>query len=323
MKRFFIFFAACFIILVIASAQNNRLSITVCLPEYDNIPVEAHNCLEDKLGQLLTDNNVACGMSDRFVISAKINIIQRDIMPSTPVRISEKMNVTIIIGDAIENEVYGRTTISVIGIGVTEDKAYIQAFQRLSSNNPKIQTLITDAQNRIVDYYNNHCESIILEAERMANMNERKEAIAKLLAVPELCMECYNAAQNKAFELYKVAINDEARLMVKKAEAEWAIRHNYVQAQKALDYLLQVNPHSDEVDKADLLSKEIEKTLREQEAASTQHRKDVEKREWEMRVQQYNDNVALRKQRINMWKEIGVAIGNGLPQAITKVVKTW
>jgi hypothetical protein len=315
-----------FAILCMAStlwAQDLQLSITALQPEYEHIPEEARQQLESRLEQILTNNGVTSGLSDRFVISAKVNITQRDIAPTNPPKVSEKMEVTITIGDAIDNRVFGKTTITVAGIGVSETKAQIQAYQRISPQNAQIQTLVSNAKTQIMNYYTNHCADILTIADHRAQMGERKEAIASLLAVPQECHDCYTQAQDKAFALYQVTIDDEAQGYLKQAQAAWSLKHNYAQAAKAYEYLLKVNPHSNAVAQADALSKNIEQSLRTQEAEQRTHAKEVEEREWNMKVQQYNDNVALRKQRIDMFKEIGVAIGNHLPDAITQVVKRW
>lgn len=304
-------------------AQDMPLSITALQPEYEHIPEEARVQLENRLEQILTDNGVTSGMSDRFVISAKVNITQRDIMPSNPPKVSEKMEVTITIGDAIDNHVFGKVTIPVAGIGVSETKAQIQAYQRLSSHNEKIQSLVADAKTQITNYYTNHCADILAAADRKAQMGQRKEAIASLLAIPQECHDCYTQAQAKALALFQAEIDDEAQAYLKQAQAAWNLRHNYAQATIAYDYLLKINPHSKVVAQADALTREIAQTLREQESAAAAHDKEVEEREWNLRVQQYNDNIEMRKQRIDMIREIGVAVGNHLPQMVSRVVRRW
>ncbi len=315
-------------------AQDMQLSITALQPEYEHIPEEARQQLENRLEQILTGNGITSGLSDRFVLSAKVNITQRDIMPSNPPKVSEKMEITLTIGDAIDNRVFGKVTIPVAGIGVSETKAQIQAYQRLSPQNEKIQALVTTAKTQIVDYYTNHCVDLLAAADRRAQMGERREAIASLLAVPQECHDCYTQAQDKALALYQVEIDDEAQAYLKQAQAAWNMHHDYAQAAKAYDYLLKINPHSHAVAQADALTKEIEKTLRAQErsiaakkaaeeAEQKARAKEVDEREWNLRVQQYNDNVALRKQRMDMIRDIGVAVGNHLPETVTQVVRRW
>ncbi len=315
-------------------AQDMQLSITALQPEYEHIPEEARRQLENRLEQILTGNGVTSGLSDRFVLSAKVNITQRDIMPSNPPKVSERLEVTLTIGDAVDNRVFGKVTVPVAGIGVSETKAQIQAYQRLSPQNEKIQALVATAKSQIVDYYTNHCADLLAAADRRAQMGERREAIASLLAVPQECHDCYTQAQDKALALYQVEIDDEAQVYLKQAQAAWNMHHDYAQAAKAYDYLLKINPHSHAVTQADALTKEIEKILRAQErsiaakkaaeeAEQKARAKEVDEREWNLRVQQYNDNVALRKQRMDMIRDIGVAVGNHLPETVNNVVKRW
>lgn len=315
-------------------AQENALSITVVQPECKNVPEEARASLENQLDRILTENGVISGMSDRFVISAKVTIVQRDIMPSNPPKVSEKVDVTIMIGDAIDNRVFGKTTISVNGIGVTETKAFVQAFQHISPNNGKVKQLVQTASTQIMDYYRNHCDDILAEADRLAKNNQYDEALTKLITIPEVCGECYSMAQTKAMALYQTKIDEESQSLFKQAQTAWAVHHDYRQAETAMAYLLQINPHSAVVAQADDLFQDIEKTLRTQEKAQEKRRLEKEKeeaarqrkrekREWDLHVQQYKDNVELRKLRIDMFKEVGIAVGKGLPESITKIVRMW
>lgn len=150
----------------------------------------------------------------------------------------------------------------------------------------------------------------------MAKNNQYDEALTKLITIPEVCGECYSMAQTQAMTLYQTKIDEESQLLFKQAQTAWAVHHDYRQAETAMAYLLQINPHSAVVAQADDLFQDIGKTLRTQEKAQ-------EKREWDLHVQQYKDNVELRKLRIDMFKEVGVAVGKGLPESITKIVRMW
>lgn len=227
-------------------AEDN-ISITVYQPQYEHIPVEAQRVIESKLGQILTTNGVMSGMSDRFVITAKVTIMKRDVMPTNPVKISEKMDVTIIIGDAVDDQVFGRTTLSVTGIGVTEAKAQIQAYQRMASQNAQIQLLVTSAKQNIVDYYTNHCSDVLTEAERMAKMDQLDEALQKLLIVPQQCHDCYVKAQKKALTLYQV--RQQAIRAEEQAQKEEEHRKEELERQKEeREWEFKVQQYKDQIE---------------------------------------------------------------------------
>lgn len=319
MKRIIISALLTFAVMTVAAGN---LSITVVQPEYDNLPEEARLALEAKLEQILTANNVIAGQSDRFAITAKFVVNQKDITPTTPARISEKLQVTILIGDAIDSKVFARTNMQVAGIGVTETKALIQAFQRIPTGSPAIKQLVEDASAQITDYYTNHCDLILQDAERLAKMQQYDEAIAKLSSVPDFCESCYTKCQDKAVALYQQKLDIDCTNYIREAETIWGLKHNYAQAQKAMDILLQVDPHAACVQDADSLIKAISATLRSQEAAAAAHQREIEQRNWEMKVQQYNDNLELRKQRMQILGNIGTELSKNLPTMI-KAVKGW
>ena len=85
------------------TSNEDRISINILVADRD-IPEEAVQHLETKLKHALTINGIVDnGYTERFVLTAKVNIISKDIIATTPVRISQKMEVAFIIGDIIEN----------------------------------------------------------------------------------------------------------------------------------------------------------------------------------------------------------------------------
>ena len=100
-----------------------KISINVVLPENKEIPAEANKLLETKLKQFVTKYGIADnGLSERFVITAKTNVIQKDIAQSNPPRISQKLEITFMIGDVMENKIYETASLEISGIGTNETK---------------------------------------------------------------------------------------------------------------------------------------------------------------------------------------------------------
>ena len=106
MKRLLIFFV------FIASyssvfGQPDQIYISVVQPERDEIPYEASKQLERKLSQLLTSNGISSqDENNRFVITAKVDIISKNIVATAPQRIAETIDLTFLVGDIVENKVF-------------------------------------------------------------------------------------------------------------------------------------------------------------------------------------------------------------------------
>lgn len=309
-----------------------RIAINVLVPTQPNVPEEARAALETKMQQVATQYGLASnGLTDRFVMTAKVNVTSKDVAPTTPVKISQKIEVTMFIGDVIDNKVYESVVLSVAGIGQSETQSMIKAFNQIKPANPKLKEFVENAERKIVDYYANNCSYILTEANTLAQQCKYDAAIAKLMAVPEVCKECYEKCMAKATEVYQSKLNNDGEVLVQKARGQWLAKRDYASATEALTTLAKVDPHSSAQGKAQSLVDEINKHLRSIEAAAEAQRRE----EWEFAKKQYEDNMAMARQRqadattiqreqIAAAKEVGIAYGKNQPQTITyNNFRTW
>lgn len=291
---------------IFALGQQNdadRISISAVIPDYKEIPTEALQNLEGKLQSLVTAQGNGDRQTDRLLITARVNVTSKDITQTAPPKVSMKMDITFIIGDVVEDKVYGTHTISAAGIGPNETKAYIQAFQRIKPNNPALQKFVGDTKQKILDYYNGNCQFIVSDAERKAQMGQYDEAIAQLVTVPSVCADCYATCQAKSLEVYEqrrqaeaAKLDKEGRELIRQARSAWSVKHDYECAQKALDLLAKVDPDAACVAEADKFVNEINAHLHKVEAQQAAAAAARAKQQWEFKMRQYEDNLADRRQ---------------------------
>lgn len=298
-----------------------RIAINVLVPTLPNVPEEARAALETKMQQVATQYGLASnGLTDRFVMTAKVNVTSKDVTPTTPVKISQKMEVTFFIGDVIDNKVYESVMLSVAGIGQSEAQSMIKAFNQIKPANPKLKTFVENAERKIIEYYTNNCSYILTEANTLTQQRKYDAAIAKLMAVPEVCKECYEQCMAKAVEVYQSKIDNEGAILVQQARNKWLITRDYAAATKALSILSEIEPLSKAQTDANKLVEEIDVHLRELDAVAEEQRK----QEWEFAIKQYNDRVKTQHKLIDAAREVGVAFGNNQPKTITKnIISLW
>lgn len=328
------------------SAQSdivNDISIKAVQPSYNDMSEEARGMLETKLKEIVTtygiaDNNV----TDRFVITAKIEVVQKDVTPTTPVKISQKLNITFFIGDVIENKIYSSVALGILGIGENETKSYIQAIQRINASNPQIKSFVENAKSKIINYYTQNCSSILKEASLLENSQEYDAAISKLVAVPKVCSVCYEQSLDAAIKIYDSKINMECQHLLKQAKGAWIVGEDSVSAIKALSYLNSINPQAACSSEAEelwtvindkLSAQHIEiKQLRDEERIFQREQyledKKIEREQYledkKFERQQYTDNIKLREQTIRAMEKIGVAWGEHQPhEKVTTIIRGW
>lgn len=321
MKKIAIMIVAMLMATMSMAQDYGRIAINVLVPTLPNVPEEARAALETKMQQVASQYGLASnGLTDRFVMTAKVNVTSKDVTPTTPVKISQKMEVTLFIGDVIDNKVYESVVLSVAGVGQSETQSIIKAFNQIRPTNPKLKTFVENAERKIIEYYINNCSYILTEANTLAQQRKYDAVIAKLMAVPEVCKECYEQCMAKAIEVYQSKIDNEGAILVQQARNKWLITRDYAAATKALSILSEIEPLSKAQTDANKLVEEIDVHLRELDAVAEEQRK----QEWEFAIKQYNDRVKTQHKLIDAAREVGVAFGNNQPKTITKnIISLW
>ena len=265
-------------LLCIVQGQTSQIYISVVQPDRNDIPSEAGKQLERKMIQLLTANGISSqDTNNRFVMTAKADITSKDIVASTPQRISEKIDLTFIIGDMVENKVFETVTIPLIGIGINENKAYIAAINQVKPQKAELKEFLDNAKQKIVDYYAVRCSQIIKDAQKLASGNNYDEAIYQLMQVPDIC-DCSKDCQDLMIDYTIKRNNAIAAQMFNEAKARWAASPTSEGASEVADIIAEIPTNSSSQKDIDALVKSINKKLR-----------DDEKRQWDFKMKQYKD----------------------------------
>lgn len=288
-----------FTLSIVAQDDAGRVSISAVQPTYENIPETARANIESKMQRMISGCGLASSEADRFIMTARIDITEKEI--NTAGMIVQRMEITFIVGDVIEEKIYRTTTINAMGIGETEAKCFIKAFQTIKPNNPELMAFVNNAKDDIAAYYTSNCELIIKDAERMAALQQYGEAIASLVAVPKICIECYTICQEKAMTMYQTHLKQEmdhkGKQLLQQAKAAWHVKQDYDGAAAALDLLAQIDVDASCIDEANKFIQDISSKLREDERKRAAAAAAKAKAEWEFKVRQYEDKHALAVQK--------------------------
>ena len=296
-----------------AATDDSRISINALVAD-EAIPSEAVSILENKLVMALTANGFADnGYAERFVLTAKADVVSKDIVPSIPPRISQKIDITLAVGDIVENKVYSTYTMTTIGTGTNDTKAFVSAFTKINPQKDELQNMLAEAKTKIVDYYTKNTDEIINNAKALAAMQKYDEAIFRLMSVPNIYNKGYKDCQSAAVAIYQQKINHEAETLLAKAKNIWASSPNDTGAQQVAELISKINPKADNYQSVETFRKQVEDKLQ-----------DDAKREWEFLMKQYENNQAFKQSIVSACRDIGVAYGKGQPKSTTTtIVRGW
>ena len=287
-----------------ASKDENRIMLTSWVPPtIEGMPKIARKNLVNKLKQVVTKNGLGGSpFNTRFIISANIMVMSKDILPGPPSMHAYNLDITLYIGDGYEGTVFASETISVKGVGTNENKAYISALKRISPKNPDIQAFVKNGKEKIIQYYKDNCDLIIKKANSMADQNKYDQAIFMLTAVPSACEECYVKAMAAINPIFKKKIDKDCKIKLQKATGIWNASQDMAAAEEAGAILASIDPDASCAGQARTLSNKI--------AAKV---KQIDAREWKYIVKDQQQE----SERIAAIRAIGVAYGKGPKANVT------
>ena len=139
-----------------------RIVLNTFLGKVEGVPEGALKLLNNKLSQIASGNGMGGSQSfPRFVISADIDVLTKDITPTAPPKTALTLGVTLYIGDGIEGTVFASEYLELKGIANNETKAFIQSFRPLNPRNKKFNEFIENGKKKIIEYYNSKCDFIL------------------------------------------------------------------------------------------------------------------------------------------------------------------
>ena len=287
MKKFIFLIALFWGSLITTYGQD--ISIRVVQPERPNLTAESCRILQSLMTETLSTSGIVDNMpSNRFVLTAKADVMSKDIVAGTPARVSERLVVTFMIGDVVKNQVFSTCQIRVVGIGENEEQAIRKGINSIKPGNPNLQFFIEDAKAKIVNYYVVNEQTIYKYVDKLKDEGKYEEAIYELCLVPSACESVYERCQYKVLEVIQEMYNVQGAKFLTEAKAIWSGSLNRDGAERLLPVVKQISPYANcHLDAMTFLNEISEKLNAD------------DQREWDFKVRQYEDELILKKRDLD------------------------
>ena len=296
-----------------------RITLNVFVSEQAKLSIEAKSQLEVKLKQIASNYDMAgSGTNQRFIITANISVTSKDIIAGPPQKISQKMDITLFIGDAVDNKIFANTVISTSGVGTNENKAFIDAINQINTKNKTIEAFIQEGKSKIIAYYNTQCELIIQKTASLKQQEKYNEAMYVLAQVPNICNECYANSLTEMAVIYDLKINKDGNARLQEAKAIWLINPNVDGAIQAANQILQIKSQAQCYSEAQSLLQTINEKLTTDEKERLRKQEEIEKQQQALDAENTKQQVELDKLRINAYREVALEYAKNQPKEIYK-----
>lgn len=302
----------CLLLVNMAFGQSvtdiGKISLASYLPDNTkNLPINARELLLSKLNQITTNNGLgADGINKRFILTATINPITKDIISGPPQQIAQNIEITLLIGDAIEGKKFESITFSLKGVGVNEDKATIDAIAKIKPSADNITSFVSKGKKKILDYYKSNCNTIQQKAEVLASQNKHNEAISILMDVPDVVGDCYSSCLKLATTIFNQQQEATCKQLLFEAQNLWATQQDLTTAVNISTRLALVNQQAQ-------CSKEVSNfmaTIKNKLLAD-------EKAKLEQELKRYEDEKTYKQEELKAMKEIALEYIKSQPKTIT------
>jgi len=285
-----------------AAAQDNfsdesaLISLNVLVADNAGFLGSSQTYIKDKMMQVIMQNGLgAASYNSRFVLTASVMPAAKDIVAGPPMQVSQTLDYTFYIVDNYDRKVFTTAMVTSKVVEGSEEKGLLKSIRSINPKNKALVTMVEDGREKIIQYYNSQIDLIIGNARMLAQTRNYEEAFFVLGAVPQACREAYAKAVAAASEIFKEYVNYMGEKNLAKAKSAWAAQQNSMGAAIAGEYLSEILPDAACYSRAEALHKEIKAKVLE---------------DWHFEMKKYNDSVSLEKQRIEAWKQVGIAYGN-------------
>ncbi|MCM1028822.1 MAG: hypothetical protein NC342_00450 [Pseudoflavonifractor sp.] len=250
------------------------------------------NYITNKLKSLTSTSDVLGAIENaQFAIALNYSFRDKQILSGSPTKIIYVIEATFQIIDLKGNRNFATYTKDIKGIGNNEQKALINAFQKINSNDENLKKFLREGNNKIIDYYNANYEQIISKARLLASTKHFDEALYNLMTIPECC-NGYGLVMEVSSTIYQQFIDQHCNENLAQARAAWIASPNRDGAMSASIFISEIYPDAGCYEDAIHLANEIKKQMGE---------------EWKFAMKQWDDNISLERQRIEAMREIGIS----------------
>jgi len=303
MKHLFIIILAICQVFV-SYAQDCDIPITICLTKQtEQLPAASQQLLINSLKRVATQAGLIADVSaTQFFLTVKFDVLDKDIVPSTPAVELQDVGVTLYLGDMYDEKIFSTAYFEIKCAGTNDTKMWNDALKRLSGNAPQIKQMVAEGKQAIVNWYDANYKTVLKRAESLMAYHNYKEAVLQAMSVPP-CSKGYNEASKFGLKAFKQYVNNEGINLLTTAKAIWAAGQTQEAGGEAMAYLLMIDPSSASYPEALQLMKEVQ----------TQVRSDIDLENRD----KYEDAIELERLRIDALRQIGVAWGKGQQPSTT------
>lgn len=303
----------CLVVVILFAAKLSAQTFVVApahlVSDY-NLSEKLDTQVQQKLQKALTKNGVgSVPYVSRFAIVPTVIITNEVVTATTPQYFDVEFELVFNMCDVQTGKIFGSTSIEAKTRGVNRENALTKGISSMRyDKDPAFVDFLAKSKQAIFDYYEQNLPTILSKAETAAINKDFAQANFIVSEIPSE-IPSYDTRVLPILTIYaQKAIDMIAEPLLNQAKAVWAANPNSQGADQVAAILMQMPAGSSYAEEIKAFIANIETEV-----------KNIDKREWNLKVQQLNNEHTERMEQIGAARDIAVKWAENQPKQVTKV----
>lgn len=292
------------------SAQTFVVAPAHLVSDY-NLSEKLDTQVQQKLQKALTKNGVgSVPYVSRFAIVPTVIITNEVVTATTPQYFDVEFELVFNMCDVQTGKVFGSTSIEAKTRGTNRENALTKGISSMKKydKDPAFVDFLAKSKQAVFDYYEQNLPAILSKAETAAINKDFEQANFIISEIPAE-IPSYDTKVLPLLTIYAQKVIDMiAEPLLNQAKAVWAANPNSQGAEQVAKILMQMPVGSSFTEDIKAFIANIETEV-----------KNIDKREWDLKVQQLNNEHTERMEQIGAARDIAVKWAENQPKQVTKV----
>lgn len=262
--------------------------------------------LANRLVRVLTMDGVTADDSyGQLYVTGRFDDSYRETVAGPPVSTVVHTTLTLMMADMFGNKVFDTESFELRGVGTSVQRAYLNALSQVNANNSALRSFVNRAQNKVISYFDANYKTLLSKAASAASRHDYEQALYFAGLIPE-CSRGYSEAERMLTKYWQGYIDLEGTKLLNQAKSAFAVSPNETGAVEAYGFINSIDPSSSAYGAAMKFAEEVRKQT---------------KAEYDFEVhKKYEDEIGIRRSKIDAARQIGVAYGKGQKSTTTNIL---
>lgn len=167
----------------------------------EDVPEGSFTVLSNRLSKAASLNGMAVqGEGPVFNMIPQVSVLDKVVAGTVPPMITTEIEVAVKLVQSLDGKSYEQVNFTLKGVGQNEEKSFTDALRKIDARNPKLRAFFREGKEKILEYYNGHCDIILAKADGHVSAKRYLDAYHLLISVPPASRECFDKCMEKIAE---------------------------------------------------------------------------------------------------------------------------